>query len=92
MSDEERRQLIQAWAVLNGLAVSLRRIGEYELEFGAEAAQRALSTYIGPTMVQNIAQARRLIVEVLEQHEPTIMNRLEEIGDSLEPYWDGPAT
>jgi hypothetical protein len=92
MSDEARQQRIQVWAVLNGLAVSLRRIGEYEIEHGEAAAQRALLDYLGPTTTRNIAQARRLIVEVLERHDPTIMDHLEELSDGLVPYLNGPAT
>jgi hypothetical protein len=85
-------RLIEIWKVLEILTVSSGRMGHFWLEHGEEAAKEALHQYMGPAMFEKIAQARSLIISVMENYDPAIMNRLEELADNEAEmgYWDGP--
>lgn len=85
-------QLIPIWKVLENLTVSLDRLGEYERIHGQEAARAALQAYINPALFQKIAQARHILVSLLEKHDPNLMDYLERLADNETTigYWDGP--
>jgi hypothetical protein len=86
-------QLIPIWKVLEDLTVSLDRLGEYERIHGQEAAKAALHAYVTPALSQNIAQARHVLVSILEKHDSSLMDYLERLADDEATigYWDGPA-
>jgi hypothetical protein len=85
-------KLIEIWKVLEILTVSSDRIGHFWLEHGEDAAKDAIHQYMGPRMSGKLAQARSLIISVMENHDPAIMDRLEELSDNEAEmgYWDGP--
>jgi hypothetical protein len=82
--------LIQVLNVLEVLTVSLDRLGAYELSHGEEAAKEALHQFVGPVIVQKIAEARALMTGILENCDPAIMERLELLDEREMGYWDGP--
>ena len=84
--------LIEIWKVLELLTVSSNRVGHFWLEHGEDAAKEALHQYMGPPIFRKLAQARKLIISVMENYDPAIMDRLEELADNEAEmgYWDGP--
>src|SRR5262245_4640487 len=84
--------LVEIWKVLEILTVSLDRMGHFWLEHGEDAAKEALHQYMEHTMSEKITQARSLIISVMENYDPAIMDRLEELADNEAEmgYWDGP--
>jgi hypothetical protein len=84
--------LIEVWKVLEMLTVSLDRLGEYERDCGQESARNALDTFMGPPMFHRIAHARSIMVSILEQCDPAMMDRLELMAEDEDEigYWDGP--
>ena len=85
-------QLVPIWNVLENLTVSLDRLGEYERIHGQEAAKAALHAFVNPALFQKIAQARHMLVSILEKHDPSLMDYLERLADDETNigYWDGP--
>ena len=85
-------QLIPIWNVLENMTVSLDRLGEYERIHGEEAAKAALHAYINPELCWKIAQARQVLVSILEEHDSSLLDYLERLTDDEENigYWDGP--
>jgi hypothetical protein len=92
MDQDETEKLIEVWKVLHVLTVSMRRIGEYWLEHGEEAAKEAMHQFMGPPISEQLVHARRLISDVLENHDPTVGDRLEAMAEdeAAMGYWDGP--
>ena len=77
MSQTEMDKLLEVWKVLETLTVSLDRMGWFSHAHGEEQAKDALHEYMSPALVKRMAHARRLIIEVMEVHDPEVMDRLE---------------
>jgi hypothetical protein len=92
MDDEDKQNLIEVWKVLEMLTVSIDRIGHFQSVKGDAAGNDALLAFIGPDVARMIAQARRLAVNVLEKHIPTIHEELENLVENEVEmkYWNGP--
>jgi hypothetical protein len=89
---DEREKLVEVWKVLEVLTVSLDRLGMYQVFNGEEAAKEALHRFIGPAISEKIADARYLMVSILESRDPKIGDRLEEMAENEQEmgYWNGP--
>lgn len=89
----ELEKLLAVWKVLETLAVSLDRMGIFWHFHSEEQAKAALLEYMNPALVQRIAHARRLTIEVMQEHDPAIYDRLEALSeqDNGIGYWDGPS-
>ena len=99
MNEDELHQtnlnrLIEIWKVLEILTVSLDRMGEFWRVYGEDAAKEALHQYMGPAMFRNIAQARDLILTIIETYDPSMLDQLEEMAnnETAMAYWGGPNT
>lgn len=80
LTNNEVNKLIEVWKVLEILTVSFDRIGSVEADRGTEFAQKALSDFIEPQIVNRIAKARGILVNILDKDE--------EIGDLLDKLAD----
>ena len=92
MDQDETEKLIEVWKVLHVLTISMRRIGEYWLEHGEEAAKEAMHQFMGPPIANQLSEARHIISTFLEDHDPTISARLDVMAEdeAAMGYWDGP--
>lgn len=84
--------LIEVWKVLEALTVSLDRLGTYWNFHGKKAAKEALLEYFEPVLNNRIANARKLLVEFLENCDPNLPEKLEFMSENEEDigYWNGP--
>lgn len=91
MEPSELQNLIDVWKVLEMLTVSLDRLGTYERTHGKEAGTEALDQFINSEVANKISTARSLIVQIMEQHDIDIRDRLEVLAENEEEigYWRG---
>jgi hypothetical protein len=82
-------QLVEVWRVLESLTVSLDRLGMYQLHVGERRAQEALDRYMNPAMFQRIANARRILVTLIEELDETMAEELERLAEEDDGigYW-----
>ena len=84
--------LIEVWKVLEALTVSLDRLGTYWNVRGEEAAKEAIHEYFEPVLNNRIANAHKLLVEFLENCDPSLSEKLELMAENEDDigYWNGP--
>ncbi len=92
MKKKDLEQLIEVWKVLEILTVSWDRMGSYWLAHDEDAAKDALHEFMNPTRFERISHARSLVVAMLEDHDPVILDYLEKMSENESEmgYWNGP--
>lgn len=96
MQEENIEKLIDVWKVLEALTVSMDRMGSYWIGHSEQAKLTfdALSEYLSPDMVGRIADARRLVVDILESEAPNEVDHIEKLAEDEAAigYWQYPVS
>jgi hypothetical protein len=86
-----KRDLIEAWSVLEKVVVSLRRMGSHYATPGPDVPLppehqqqmlKDLDAYFSPELVRELGRARRLLVEYLPEDET------EHLSEHVLKYWN----
>jgi hypothetical protein len=87
-----KRDLLEAWSVLEKLVVSLRKIGTAHAIKEGQANQtsnqrqmelEALDGFLSPELLRELSRARRVLADHLPVHE------LEALSEHSIEYWSG---
>jgi|GEM_PF-2579529 len=84
--------LIEIWKVLEMITGSMRRLGHYQLSQGEDAAKDAIHSFMGPVVFRKVANARTLIVSIIEGCDSNMSILLDSLAEDKNDigYWEGP--
>lgn len=81
IDSSDMEDLVETWKVLNGLTVSMRRIGQLWITQNQEVAAKALQEYMNPYMFEQIAASRRRIYDLLNKYDTNTKEKLDSLPE-----------